>query len=179
MAASLGGLCWIVKGALIMLTGEQPPFMFEIAPVFFALGAVGLYVQLQGSGGRTALMGFCAALLSVLLAITDIALYELGLVGQATKETFSPTTFGSFVALIASLILLGIVHRRASILPPVWRSLPLALGILTFPLSLIGAVLETLDPRLFELPIVVLGVAWMLLGSVQLTDTRRVKQQAT
>jgi len=45
LAAILGGLCWIVKGALIMLTGEQPPYIFEIAPVFFALGAVGLYVQ--------------------------------------------------------------------------------------------------------------------------------------
>jgi hypothetical protein len=154
LAAIIGGLCWVLKGVVIMLIGEQPPYVFEVAPVFFALAAAGLYVRLQGRGGRTALIGLYAAFVSGLLAVTDIALYAMGAVGEATEDTFSPTTFGSFLALITSLILLGIPHMKATRLSPTWRSLPLAIGILTIPLVGIGAALEAFDHRLFELPIV-------------------------
>jgi hypothetical protein len=171
LAAVIGGLCWIVKGSRIMVTGEQPPYVFEVAPVFFALAAAGLFVRLQGRGGRTALVGLYAALASGLLAVTDIALYVMGAVGEGTEDTFSPTTFGSFLALNTSLILLGIPHRKATTLSPARRSVPLAIGILTIPLLAMGAALEALNPRLLELPIIVLGVAWMLLGC-ELADIR-------
>ena len=127
---------------------------------------MGLFIRLQGRGGRTTRVGLYAALVSGLLAVADIALTALGGVGEASEETFSPTTFGAFLALIASLILLGIAHRKSTSLSPPWHSLPLTIGVLTIPFILIGAVLESLDPRLFELPIVVLGLAWVLLGYV-------------
>jgi hypothetical protein len=150
------------------------PNVFELAPLFFALAAVGLYVQLQGGGGRIALLGLYAALVSGLLAMTDIALYA-GAVRESTKDTFSPTTFGSFLALITSLILLGIPHRELIRFSPDWRSLPLAIGILAIPPIAMRAALEALDPSLLELPIVVLGVTWVLLGWSELSDTGQVK----
>jgi len=40
-----------------------------------------------------------------------------------------------------------------------------------------GAALEALDPKLLELPIIVLGVAWTLLGAGRLSDTGQVKKR--
>lgn len=75
-----------------------------------------------------------------------------------------PTTFGAFVANIAALIFLGIPTGRASSLPGRWRFLPLAMGIATFPLTAVGGALESINERLLELPLVVLGLAWMWMG---------------
>ena len=38
LAAMLGGVMWLVKGSAILVTGAQPPVVYEIASVFFALG---------------------------------------------------------------------------------------------------------------------------------------------
>jgi hypothetical protein len=52
LAAMLGGVMWVVKGGAIMLTGEQPPILFEAALPLFAVGLVGLHARLGGRGGR-------------------------------------------------------------------------------------------------------------------------------
>jgi len=67
---------------------------------------------------------------------------------------------GTFVALIA----LGIAVRRTRALPPGYASLPLAMGLGAVPLLIIGAALESVSERLFELPIALLGLGWIGLG---------------
>ena len=51
LAAMLGGVMWVFKGGAIILTGEQPPVVFEAALPLFAAGLVGLHARLGGAVG--------------------------------------------------------------------------------------------------------------------------------
>jgi hypothetical protein len=68
--------------------------------------------------------------------------------------------FGPFVGLV----LLGIVTLRVKAMPAPWSALPLVMGAGAIPLMLVGGILELVNERLFELPVVLLGFAWVLLG---------------
>ncbi len=50
VAALLGGLFLVVKGIVIILSDADPSFV-PPATFLFALGMVGLHVQLEGRGG--------------------------------------------------------------------------------------------------------------------------------
>ena len=52
LAAMVGGLLWVVKGGAILLTGQQPPVVFEAALPLFALGLLGLHARLEGRPTR-------------------------------------------------------------------------------------------------------------------------------
>ena len=67
---------------------------------------------------------------------------------------------GTFVALLA----LGVAVRRTRTLAPVPAGLPLAMGIAAIPLLIVGGALESISERLIEVPIAVLGLAWIGLG---------------
>jgi len=78
------------------------------------------------------------------------------------------------LAIIIGLVLLGIVTLRAGILPTRWRMLPLAIGLLALLPVWVLAFVHV------ELPVVVLGIGWVLLGyalwSEADTTTRRRPQ---
>ncbi len=162
-AAAVGGALWVVKGTAIILTGDQPEYIFELAPAFFAVGLVGLYALLQGRGGTPGRAGGLLALAGLGLAVPNTAYYvattdDEGVVLNVTIALAS-------LAIFAGLVLLGIAVRRADALPGRWRSLPLAIGAGAVPLTIVvGGVLEAVSERLFEVPIVVLGLAWIALG---------------
>lgn len=158
-SAILGGVFWVVKGGAILLTGIQPPLLFEIAPFLFALGLIGLHARLDGRGGFPGRFGLGAAMVSGALGV-------LALVRPPTSsgESFSPVIFGSFLANLIGLVLLGIATRRTRALPDRWRLLPLVMGISTFPLMAVGGALESVNERLLEIPLVLLGLVWIWLG---------------
>ena len=159
-AAALGVLAWIVKALAILATGDQPPVLYETAPLLFAVGLVGLRVLL-GPAGATARMGGLAAWAAVLLALASLAPDA----GSASSEgDFSPLVLATFLCILAGLVLLGLPARRRADLPRPARVLPLLLGLLTFPLTAVGGALSVLHERLLELPLVVLGVAWVVLA---------------
>ena len=75
---------------------------------------------------------------------------------------FAVAGLGTF----AALLLLGLAVRRAGALPGRGHSLPLALAAFTLPLLVVGGALEAVNERLLEVPILVLGLAWIGLGLV-------------
>lgn len=156
----LGGVFWVIKGASILATGIQPPLLFEVAPLLFSAGLVGLHARLTGSRGLSARSGLILAVLSGGLAALGVLLPA-----GPGDESFSPWIFGSFVTNLAGLILLGLCTTRSpGTMPEKMRRLPLILGIATFPLIILGGGLESINERLLELPIVLLGLAWIGLG---------------
>ncbi len=161
-AAALGGALWVVKGGAILVTGDQPEYIFEVAPLLFALGLVGLHARLEGHGSGSGRVGGALAWASLALALVSAVVY----LATTDDEVFllSATIPLTGLSILASLVLLGIAVRRVGALPGRWRSFPLSMGVAVLPLMVIGAILETLDERLLELPLVVLGLAWVMLG---------------
>ncbi len=77
-----------------------------------------------------------------------------------TPFPFNVTYFSASLAIFSGLVFLGIAVSRADVLPVRWRTLPLILGLLALLPVWILAFIH------LEVPVVVLGAAWMLLGYV-------------
>lgn len=145
--AALGGALWVVKGASILVSGVQPPWLFELAPVFFAASCWGLA---STRGDRALSAGaLCAAVLAVVLLMVDAAAAGGAFLGVA------------MLGVIAFLLVFGWRVRRR------WRA-PLVLGVSIVPLVVVGGLLAIVHERLLEVPLVLLGLGWIALGGVAL-----------
>jgi hypothetical protein len=162
LATALAGMLWAAKGIAILLTGDQPEYVFELAPLFFALGLLALHARLEGRGGEAARLGGALAWSGLALVLASAALYLA--TGEEEGFPVGVTIPLAALSILAGLVLLGIAARRTNALPGRWRSFPLAMGIGVIPLMMVGGILETLDERLLEIPIVLLGLAWSALG---------------
>lgn len=172
--AVIGGSFWLVKGGTILVTGIQPPYLFEAAPFFLGIGLWGLYVRLRpGQRGRAARAGAILALLAAASAFVQLGaeLFAPQLVPREDTVTIvTPFVVLAGIGLLASSALLGIAVWRGGGIPQPW--LPLAIP-LTFLASMIliilveGLVGETaVSERLLEVPVVILGLAWIWLGAM-------------
>jgi hypothetical protein len=152
LAAMVSGLMWVIKGGAILLTGQQLPVVFEAAMPLFAVGLLGLHARLGGRGGSLGKAG-------VLVAYAALA--SAAIVLMAPLAPFIAVAgFGPFLGLV----LLGSAILQARIFPPPWSALPLAMGLGGPLLILAGGGLALISERLLEIPIVLVGLAWMLLG---------------
>ena len=169
-AAAIGGFCWVLKSSLILLTGEQPLLLFEIAPAFFAIALVGLAARLNGqsrlarAGVISAIAGGVAAFLNsvreLLMAATGMVLMEIELISIAAG-------FG----WLFGLLFVGIPIWQRQAFSGKWRLLPVLLAVFPFPmiilLSIVGEGMG-LEPavgeRLIEVPLLLLGLGWVALG---------------
>jgi len=157
----LGGAMWVAKGGLIMLRVVDLGELLIVAELFFAVGLVGLHARLEGRGGRTGSMGGLLACAAVVLSVVN-APYSLFFaeVGPWTTFPFNVTYFVGTLAVFVGLVLLGIAALRTEALPARWKLLPLVVGPSgLFPVWVLALVH-------LELPVVVLGLAWILLGYV-------------
>lgn len=150
VSALIGGLAWTIKAVAILATGDQPPLVFEMAPLFFgiALTALALTSDLRGRR-RTAAIALGA------LTVTA------GLVAGVTEvvgEVWGAGIGVSSLALIAGLLLLG---RRGSAAP---HAFAWWIGASMFPAILIGGMLSEIHERLLEVSILALGLMWLWLG---------------
>jgi hypothetical protein len=155
----LGGVAWFGKAAAILATGEQPPLLFEFAPMLFGFGLLGLRLRLTPSRSWLTRTGGWFAAVALILSGGDLAL------GAAEEGAFSSLTLATSLAVLAALILLGVPTRRRAALPGVARVLPLTLGVATFPLLAVGGALEVIDERLLEVPFLLLAAGWIWLGA--------------
>ena len=170
VAAVVAGVCWVIKSGGILLTGEQPPLLFDAALMLFPVALIGLYAALGRGSGWIAAYGFGLA-----LAATASALV-MGIAALFGPDDWQPdgdsvTILTPFIAVagfgtFAALLLLGLAARRATALDPRWRILPLAVAVSAVPLMVSGSVLELGNERLVELPVLLLGAAWVAIGGV-------------
>ena len=105
LAAMVGGLLWVVKGGSILLTGWQPPVVFEAALPLFALGLLGLHARLEGRGGPLGKAG-------LLVAYAALAAAALVLVAPL-PPLYVVAGFGPFLGLV----LLGSAILQAKLFP--------------------------------------------------------------
>ncbi len=68
-AAALGGLCWMIKAGVILVTGDQPPVLFAVGPLLFALGVIGLAQMLPVPRGR---LGVGAQILAAIAGLATL-----------------------------------------------------------------------------------------------------------
>lgn len=170
LAAMIGGLLWVVKAVAIILTTVEPPIIFDVAALFFPIAVMGLYAVLDVPRPRLAVAGLVVACCAELAAVVSI----LG--GFLGPPEWSPTgsttaVLTPFIALTAlgtflSLLLVGIVVRRTRSLLGVVGVLPLILAVSAVPLIAFGAVLQMINSRLFNLPTLLIGGAWIALGTL-------------
>lgn len=158
LAAVVGGVMWVIKGGLIMLGGPDLDLLIPAQP-FFAVALVTLHAHLGGHDGRLGRIGGLLAYLAVAMSAIN-APYSLFFAedGPQTPFPFNVTYFAASLAIFVGLVLLGIAALRAGILSPRWRVLPLVIGLLALLPVWVLAFVH------LELPVVVLGLAWVLLG---------------
>lgn len=157
-AAVAGGLLWVVKSVAILATGDQPPVTFEAAVACFAVVAAVLPATLPEGIRRAALLGVGAAgLASAVIALVG---------GEATEPFLLPASLATLVVLVVAGVSLG---RGGG------RTLALLIGLGTIPLIAVGGLLETVDERLLEVPLLVLALLWIAFGVVLATGRHAVR----
>lgn len=169
-AAVVGGACWAVKAASVLLTGDQPPILFEAGFVLFPVALVGLYAIMGRRGGRLALCGLVLAVVAEVSAVVVGLGVLLGpddlMPSEDTVTVLTPFIVLAGIGTFAALLLLGLAVRRTRAMTGRGQILPLALAVSAVPLMVIGGALESVNDRLLEGPLLLLGIAWIGLGVV-------------
>jgi hypothetical protein len=165
-AAIVGGVCWVIKGGMILITGDQPPVLFEVAPVLFLIGLLGLNKLLAGYTGLAKTIGILwiyIGLLSMLI-LGFYAVFSPDSFPDGEEFVFPTSALMMTAGLGSFLGLLGLGWAARQILTPPLKNLPLALGLF-IPFSLIiGGILEEMNERLLEVPLLLLALGWIALG---------------
>lgn len=163
LAMVVGGLFWVIKASAILLVEVQPPLIFEVAPLFFALGLLGLYLQLPPSAGRLGLTGVVIASVA-LVARLAATIYEAMPGARISTGDDFVFPYSLFVligtlGIFLSLLLLGMATLRSRGLPPPFHVLPLAVGCFAMLFSATAALH-------IEVPILLIGCLWLFLGCI-------------
>jgi hypothetical protein len=174
IGAVVGGLLMLIKGSVILLIGIQPPYIFEIAPLFLGIGLWGLYLCLPPTArGRLAQAGLVFAIATAVSA--PIHLWAELFAPQFIPQEDTVTIITPFVVLggigaMVSAFLLGILIWRNRAISPAWLPLAIPLGFIFLMILFIiaeEALGETaVVERLLEIPIVILGIGWVWLGLI-------------
>jgi hypothetical protein len=159
-ALTVAGLSWCVKAATIIITGYQPPLTFELGQLLFPVGIIGISLtcyrphRLEKTARALAILSLVGVLLGLLYSLVPGAQ-----ISTSEDFVFPYSLFiligsvGGFVALL----LIGIAILRTENDWNRWRRVPVIVALIPLPLIATGAIH-------FELPIFLIGSAWLLLG---------------
>ena len=153
IAASIGGLSWIIKASIILATGNQPPLLWEVAPIFFAIALYGLLAYAVHPMGSLLIVAKAGIALVIAAGVGGVAL------GADPLEGFA------LLGVLILLVGLGVPLMRRRLWDGTWRFLPVALGLGFIPAIAIGGLLEAaFGERYLEIPLIAVGGGWVLLG---------------
>ncbi len=160
LAAMAAGVLLAVKGAAIIVSDYDPGFV-PPATLLFALGMVGLHARLPGGGGLLGTVGVVLAW--VALAASAVNLTGLALSVPAPADPDAPallnlTYMVAFLGILIGLLALGVAALRSRVMAAPWSVVPLAVGVLWFPLQGIGFAISD------GVGLVLGGLAWVPLG---------------
>lgn len=156
VAALLGGASWTIKAIAILSGGAQPALLFEVAPLAMGLALLGL-AALPKVGPFARL----SALFAGGLAVAAFATYLV----MPAHWMFNLLFLAANLSVVVALWLVGGHVRRRDLLGARSR-LPRRIALWTVPAMIAGGLIAEIDDRLLELPILLLGLAWCLLGIV-------------
>jgi hypothetical protein len=195
VAAGVGGAVWLLKGGVLLLVGQDSlggidlRGLFVVAQGLFGLALVGLHHHLvavapepvegeidrresdpdvplpgQGRGGTKATVGLWLAYLAVGLAVVNAVLQVLP--GAITQTAAGLTGLLLSLSWVSAAGLIGIVVARRRALPPPAHRIPFWLGLWTIPLLVVfGIASNFLGNMWLELPVVLVGAAWLPVGA--------------
>ena len=167
---------WATKGIAILLTGNQPPVLFELPLFLFPVGLLGLRRRLDGQGDRWREFGAVSTWIALAGAVAT------GITLGVGRDDAPDVVVGVGIALTAlatvvGLVLLGMAAKRAHLFPGRWRSFALVLGLCIVPgLMVVGGTLESLHERLLEVPLVAIAFGWIALGGLITLPTGRPQE---
>lgn len=146
-----GAALLAVKSLAILITGDQPPLLFEISPFFLGLGVLLLARALELGGSRSwvvPLLGLISLLAGAVTAVSEMV-----------GEVFGPAIATASLAAIAGAVVSGWHpggddRKRALVL----------VGLSVVPALLIGGLLAAIDERLLEIGLLGYAAAWGLAG---------------
>jgi len=168
-ALAVAGLLWSFKAVSIMVTGYQPVLALEMGQLLFPIGIIGVYLTLdkprnfEKIGLMLAGLSLTGSLLGLLYPLLPGAQISTG------EEFLFPYSLfvligsaGGFVALL----LLGITILRSGKQWNRWQTVPVIVALIPLPLIATGLIH-------IEIPIFLIGVAWLLLayGLWRVTNT--------
>jgi hypothetical protein len=161
VAVLLGGAFLVAKGVVIILSDADPSFV-PPATFLFALGMVGLHARLDEHSGLLGRIGVLLAWVAVVASAVNLIALVLGVTPEQPPLPIllRVTYMVAFLGILIGLFLLGIAVLRAKDMSPRRNVVPLAVGILWFPLQGIGFVISD------GVGLVLGGLAWMLLGYI-------------
>jgi hypothetical protein len=189
----LAGIVWIVDAIILGVAGNEnismralSTLLFFAAPLFAALGLVGLYARLADHpsrlkqiGGWLAYIAVVASIINVLYFVYTVYIVNSGRPGVNVAGPMSLTIPATLIGFFGGAILLGSVALRAKALPDWANPLPLALGLLMLPAFIVLQLLANLiwpEAASGEVPLVVIGIAWIALGYANRTGKTRTQQ---
>jgi hypothetical protein len=167
VSALVGASLYAYKAIAILATDDQPDHAFQIAPFFLGLSALTLVYALMSDLRQPrwilATFGWLAASAGAVAAIAHIADRE---------DDFGD--LGYLVNIVSTLVLLFLISRdiRRKRLLGTWSFAPSLLAwtlVLVIP---VGAILEGIDERLLEIPLLGVAFGWTMLGIGALMTTR-------
>ncbi len=157
-AGLAGGLAWVIKGVAILAADEQPPLLFDLALPLFGLSLLGVAHLTLRQVRRTVV-----AALAWLAVVTGL----VALVSELFDKGWDASIAVSSLALLIGQLTLARTGQAPA-------PLTFWIGVGTLPALAVGGALAEIDERLLEIPLVCVGLAWMLVGWVTLRNREAV-----
>ena len=153
-AGLAGGMAWVIKGGAILAADNQPPLAFGIALPLFGLSLLGVaHLTLRGIRRGVVVTFAWLAVVTGLVALLSELLDR-----------------GWDVSIAASSLTLLIGQLTLARSGPAPAPLTFWIGVGTLPALAVGGALAEIDEQLLEIPLVCVGLAWMLVGWVTLRN---------